>query len=135
LFVTLDRQKDEKPDAPQETRIEGQRRNWEPDPEWLEMVSQQTYETLRDQWMPELPPIEFGAYLVPYLMEIGPTVATGMGVGPITAAHIDPWSRMMGIQFSPWEFQWLVRLSKEYLSEQSKSSKHFSPPPWRADES
>lgn len=94
------------------------------------MVSQQTYWTLRDEWMPPLPPIEGGEYLVAYLLEIGPAVAAGMGAGPLEWRHINEWSAGTGIQLTVWECRTLIRLSKEYLAESSKASKHFAPAPW-----
>jgi hypothetical protein len=103
---------------------------WRPDPEWLEMVSQTTYETLRDQWMPPMPPVEFGAYLITILMELGPTVPAGMASGPITFDNVDAWCRRTGIDLEPYESRWLVRLSREWLGESQKASKHFAPAPW-----
>ncbi len=133
MHATLDRVEGEKPDAKQETRLEGLRRNWRPDQEWLDMVSQQTYETLRDQWMPELPPVGLGAHLIPILFEIGPTVAGDMSSGPITFDNVDAWCRRIGVDLAPWESRWLVRLSKEWLGEQQKSCKHFAPAPWKPE--
>jgi hypothetical protein len=135
LQTTLDRVEGDKKDAPQETRLEGQRRVWHPDQEWLDMVSQETYEAIRDNWMPELPPIEFGVHLVSILFEIGPTVSSGMGGGPIEWPHIDAWCNRSGIDLLPWESRAIVHLSKVYLSESQKSSKHFYPPPWTDPES
>jgi hypothetical protein len=134
LHATLDRVEGEKPDAPQETRLAGQRRMWRPDQEWLEMVSQQTYETLRDRWTPELPPVDFGEHLIPILFEIGPVVPVGMGASNITCEHINPWCARMAIELQPWESRWLIQLSKEYLAEDRKACKHFAPAPWVPDE-
>jgi hypothetical protein len=134
LYATLERTKDDKPDAKQETRLEGQRRMWRPDPEWMEMVSQQTYETLRDQWMPELPPIDGWEYLVAYLFEIGPILSSGMGHYHLTFGELDSWCKRTGIDLEAFEARWLIRLSKEYLGENQKAVKHFAPAPWTPDD-
>lgn len=102
-------------------------------PDWLADVSQDCYESLCEQYMPELPPVQGGAHLVAYLFELGPTVPAGMGAGPLTIAEIDPWCRRLGIDLAPWELRWLVRLSKEYLSESHKATQQFAPPPWIPD--
>lgn len=104
---------------------------WHPD--WLEIVSQATYEALRDHYWPELPPIDFGEHLVPILFEIGPGMPVGMGNGPLTFGEIDAWCRGMGIDLQPWERRWLRRLSIEYLNEGPKASKQFAPAPWTPD--
>jgi hypothetical protein len=131
LSATLERSKDDKPDAPMETRLDGMRKIWSPD--WIEDVSQGTYDILRDQYMPELPPVECYGHIINYLFEIGPTVAAGMGAGPLTQEAIDAWCRRIGVDLSPRESRWIVQLSREYLSEGYAASKHFAPPPWWPD--
>jgi hypothetical protein len=130
LHVTIDRAEGEKPDAKQDTRIERIRRAWKPDPEWLEGVSQQTYETLRDQYLPDLPPLACGEYLVGYLMDVGPTGSGAMGPTPLTYHEIAAWQTVTGTPLQPFEAQWLRRLSSEWIGEQQKSSGDFAPPPW-----
>lgn len=97
------------------------------------MVSQQTYETLRDHWMPDLPPVEFGAHLIFILFEVGPTVQAEMSSSSITFGDIDAWCRRIGIDLAPWESRWLVLLSKEWLGESKKARKHFAPAPWQPE--
>ena len=99
-------------------------------PDWIADVSQDTFESLRDQYMPELPPVEAGAHLVSYLLDIGPTVAAGMGEAPLGYEQILAWQTLTGIVLQPWEARWLRRLSGEYLSEGHKATKQFAPPPW-----
>lgn len=107
---------------------------WKPDQEWLDMVSQQTYETLRDQWMPPLPPIEWGEYLVEILFKRGPVMSGAMG--PVSMSDVDlrAYQDNSGVELLPWEIDLLLRLSREYLDESQKASKHFAPAPWSADE-
>lgn len=84
--------------------------------------------------MPEMPPLEQGGYLVGYLTEIGPTIAAGMGAGPITFEEIDRWCVRIGIDLQPWETRFLKRLSNEYLSEQHRAEKLGCVPPWIAQD-
>ena len=82
--------------------------------------------------MPEMPPLERAAYLVGYLLEIGPTLAAGMGSGPITHEELIAWCRLNGVELRPWEARFLRRLSGEYLSESRRSEKMGCIPPWIA---
>ena len=80
----------------------------------------------------EMPPLEWGDYLIGYLFEFGPTMAAGMGSGPLTGAEILAWQELMGIEFEPWEARLLRRLSNEYVSESYLASKRDRPPPYGA---
>ena len=73
-------------------------------------------------------------YLLGYLFEIGPTVAAGMGAGPIEWPHINAWCERIGIDLEPWESRFLRRLSLEYLSESHKAEKRDARAPWRLPE-
>lgn len=78
----------------------------------------------------EMPPLEWGGYLVDYLFEFGPTVAAGMGNGPITGAELLAWQELLSIEFQPWEARLLRRLSNEYLDESHKATARDRPPPF-----
>lgn len=80
----------------------------------------------------EMPPLEWGDYLISYLFEFGPTMAAGMGNGPLTATEILAWQELMGIEFDPWEARLLRRLSNEYVSESYLATKRDRPPPYGA---
>lgn len=80
----------------------------------------------------EMPPLEWGDYLIGYLFEFGPTMAAGMGSGPLTGAEILAWQDLLGIEFDPWEARLLRRLSNEYVSESYLASKRDRPPPYGA---
>ncbi|WP_051971855.1 hypothetical protein [Massilia sp. 9096] len=87
-------------------------------------------ETLEGEGIePELPPLEWGGYLVEYLFEFGPTTATGMGSVPVEPQCIESWQRQTGLNLSPWEFLTLQRLSKEYAAEASNATEpdRFAP--------
>lgn len=114
------------------SRLEGMRWIWRPD--WADDVSPTTVKALRESYMPEMPPLAEGGYLVGYLLEIGPTMASGMGAGPITFGEIDRWCARMGIDLSPWETRTLRRLSNEYLGESHRAQKRGCEPPWKTDE-
>ena len=78
----------------------------------------------------EMPPLIWGEYLLGYLFEFGPTMAAGMGAGPLTASEIESWQHLLGIEFEPWEARLLRRLSNEYLAESHKATKRDCPPPF-----
>lgn len=82
----------------------------------------------------EMPPVEWGEHLIEYLFEFGPTVAAGMGSGPVSAGEIESWSRLLGIELSGWEARLLLRLSREYLSESHKATKQDCPAPWQPED-
>jgi len=82
---------------------------------------------------PEMPPLEWGEYLIGYLFEFGPTVFTGMGAGPVPPPNIESWQRQTGLTLSPWEFKTLLRLTAEYSGESALASKPDRPAPWQPE--
>lgn len=76
-----------------------------------------------------MPPCD-APHLVGYLFEIGPTLAAGMGEGPLTHGEIESWQRNTGIRLQSWEARLLKRLSIEYLNESSKARARDCPAPW-----
>jgi hypothetical protein len=107
------------------------RRNWRP--VWIddEETTQEYYDAQAAVYMPELPPIDDASgYFIAHLMELGPTVAAGMGAGPITFSEIDAWIRLTGARLSPSDARLIRRLSIEHLSESQKATEQFYPPPW-----
>ena len=55
-------------------------------------------------------------HLTEWFFELGPTVAVGMGEGPIGWQDMFAWSGLTGIELDPWEAQTLRRMSQGYLS-------------------
>lgn len=84
---------------------------------------------------PRMPPLEWAGHLVEYLFEFGPTMAAGMGSGPLTPSEIEAAQRLLGIQFQPWEARLLLRLSREYLAESHRATEQSCAPPWQDEES
>lgn len=78
----------------------------------------------------QMPPIQWGGYILDYLFEVGPTMPSGMGSGPLTFSEIEAWQRAVGIRLSPFEAQLLRRLSVEYFGESHSATKADSPPPY-----
>lgn len=78
----------------------------------------------------EMPPFDQGEYLIGYLYEVGPTVAAGMGAGPVTFTEIAAWQAARGFELEPWEARLLRRLSIDYLAESQRATKRECPPPW-----
>lgn len=83
-----------------------------------------------DDYQPDMPPLRSAEYLLGYLWEMGPTVAAGMGVGPITFGEMLAWQQLTGVRLAAWEARFVRRLSLEYLSESNKATKIDAPPPW-----
>lgn len=84
----------------------------------------------RDGGEIEMPPFDEGAYLIGYLYELGPTVAAGMGAGPVTFAEMAAWQATRGFELEPWEARLLRRLSVDYLAESHRATQRDCPPPW-----
>lgn len=79
---------------------------------------------------PDMPPLEWGAYLVEYLFELGPTMAAGMGAGPLMPSELHAAQQLLGIQFQPGEARLLLRLSRDYLAESHRATEYNCEPPW-----
>ena len=84
----------------------------------------------RDGGEIEMPPFDEGEYLIGYLYELGPTVAAGMGAGPVTFAEMAAWQAARGFELEPWEARMLRRLSVDYLAESHRATKPDCPPPY-----
>jgi hypothetical protein len=78
----------------------------------------------------EMPPLDQGEYLIGYLYEVGPTVAAGMGAGPVTFAEMAAWQAARGFELEPWEARLLRRLSVDYLAESHRATQRDCQPPW-----
>lgn len=87
-----------------------------------------------DGYLPDMPPVECGEYLLNYLFEIGPVLHGGMGGIPLTNAEIDAWQRNMSIRLSPWESRALHHLSRIYLAEHQAASDPKRSAPWKESE-
>lgn len=77
----------------------------------------------------QMPPCD-AYYLIPYLFEIGPTVAAGMSEGAIGHCEVQAWQANTGIELNAWEARSLRRLSLVYLGESFKAKKPDCPAPW-----
>jgi len=55
------------------------------------------------------------------LLEIGPTTPSGDGAAALGFSEMAAWSRIMGVDLSPWEARTLRRLSRTFLSQQQDS--------------
>lgn len=124
-----ERAKNDSPDLPQFSRLEGYRLDWAPD--WAGTVSQDVENALRAEYMPEMPEIVAGRYLIDYLFDVGPVVSGSMGSGPVTSKNLIPWMEEQGLSLQPWEARFIRRLSQEYLAESQKATDRKCPPPWR----
>lgn len=78
----------------------------------------------------EMPALTCGDYLVNFLYEVGPTMAAGMGAGPLTYSEIEAWQRANGVELLPWESALMRRLSCEYASESHAAIQRDRPAPF-----
>ena len=77
----------------------------------------------------EMPPCD-APFIVGYLFEIGPTLTTSMGEGPVSHTEIEAFQRNTGIQFDSWTARTVHQLSGIYLTESHKATDRNHPPPW-----
>lgn len=84
----------------------------------------------RDGGAIEMPPLDEGEYLIGYLYELGPTMAAGMGAGPVTFAEMAAWQAARGFELEPWEARLLRRLSVDHLAESHCATQRDCQPPW-----
>ena len=69
--------------------------------------------------------------IVNHLLEIGPSEAAGMGIGPVSWQTIDVWQRITGVTLTPWQARLIRQLSQEYVAELRRAESETCPPPWR----
>jgi hypothetical protein len=79
---------------------------------------------------PPAMPDTSAAWMIDWLMEIGPAEAAGMGLAPISWASIDKWADRTGTPLTSWQALTLRRLSSEYISFGHHAEKMACPPPW-----
>lgn len=79
----------------------------------------------------KLPPLRTSAWLVGVLFEIGPSVPTGGGIGPITQQELMAWQFNSSVRLRPDEAKTLRRLSTDYVRELSLGEAIDSKPPWK----
>lgn len=95
----------------------------------LSRIAQMREERGDENYDPPMPLVD-AKYLLDYLWEVGPTMAAGMGSGPITHQELQAWQALTGIELKPWENKFLRMLSIEFLVQTSKSEKYDAPAPW-----
>lgn len=87
-------------------------------------------EQKNDLFVPDLPPVDAGGYLVAYLFEVGPVASSGMGVAPVPYQELVAWQQGVGLSLSPWEFRTLRMLSVEYVVESRLAESVDRAAPW-----
>ena len=65
---------------------------------------------------PQLP-INPAPYLTDWLLEIGPAAPAGESAAAISFSEMAEWSRLIGVDLSPWEARTLRRLSRVFVSQ------------------
>jgi hypothetical protein len=79
---------------------------------------------------PDLPDCQ-AEYIVKYLFDVGPVQSGGSGAIPLTCQEIQSWQEQSGIELHPWEFNFIRKLSSEYLIESQKAEKPDYPAPYQ----
>lgn len=62
-------------------------------------------------------------HVTDWFLEIGPTVATGMGEGPIGWQDMTAWSELTGVELDPWEAKTIRSLSSAFVAERHRARK------------
>lgn len=78
-----------------------------------------------------LPPVDECAYLIDYLMEVGPVTSGGMAPAAISYSEIAAWSQITGTVISPWDAHMLRHLSRVYINQYADSKDPRTPAPWQ----
>lgn len=78
---------------------------------------------------PDLPSVD-SRQLLDVLFEVGPTMAAGMGAGPITFSEMAAWQQQIGVRLSPWQVRAVRQLSLDYILQADKSQDRDCPAPW-----
>lgn len=99
-------------------------------PEWVDDVSTEVLEAVRSEYMPDMPPVHDGAYLLKRFLEVGPTLHTGMGECRLSHTEIRHWQENEGIRLTPWEARTIRRLSNDYMYASSLAEKPDAAAPW-----
>jgi hypothetical protein len=110
LNTAPERAKNDKSDAPRLSRLESMR------------------DSRGEDYQPDMPPVD-AEYLIGYLWEVGPTMASGGYPGPVTHEEIRAWMDLTGIELQPWEVRFLRRLSGDYMGESQRAEKADCPAP------
>ena len=84
----------------------------------------------KDGVEPSFPPAGAAGYLLEYLHDIGPTIAAGMGDGPITQGEIAAYQSNMGIVLTSWEVGMLRQLSIAHLNQSYLAKEPNCKPPF-----
>jgi len=66
-------------------------------------------------------PVNPAPYITDWLLEIGPTAPAADGAAPLEFSEMAEWSRLMGVQMSPWEAKTLRRLSRAYVNQRAEA--------------
>jgi hypothetical protein len=87
-----------------------------------------------DNYMPEMPPVEVGAYLLNWLFDAGPTMPGGMSTSVLTSAELQAWQHNTGNRMTPWEARTLRNLSAAYVAELLEAANPKRSAPWHPED-
>jgi hypothetical protein len=63
-------------------------------------------------------------------MQAGPMMAGAMGDVPLTAQELTAWAQGTGCILTPWEFETILTLSRDYYAAYQAARKPTCPAPW-----
>ena len=69
-------------------------------------------------------------HIIDYLLEVGPTMPSGLGPAPLTHVELRAWQADMAIELSPFEAQTLRRLSRVWITHAQRSEAADCPAPY-----
>ena len=107
------------------------RERWIPD--WADDVDDDVVTVMRQEYLPEMPPVTLGNTVLSAFMEIGPTLHTGMGEARLTQGEIRHYQENMGIRLTPWEVRTIRRLSNDYMYASWLAEKADATPCWQPE--
>ena len=104
---------------------------------WLSCVPDKSDESRYEKYsrigspLADLPPVDEAAYLVDYLMEVGPVASGGMAPAAISYSEIAAWAEITSTIISPWDAHMLRYLSRVYVNQYSDSKDIRAQAPWQ----
>lgn len=77
-----------------------------------------------------MPDVGDAEYLVEYWRSAGMAMSGALGSGPITSSELAAWQIGRGVDLTPFEFESILEMSRDYLSSMQAGSKPECPPPY-----
>lgn len=79
-------------------------------------------------------PVVEAAYLLNYFHATGMVVSSGMGLSPISWTELRNYCLLNNLDFSPWEVEQIMMMSRSYSNMLRKAEEVGTPPPFTCEE-